>query len=168
MADTVKDNIAKETKRIIEDSLYSARGHFAASSRWSTLHFWIGLIATIFAAAAGTSAFTKSEEGSTIAGVLSFVVAILTATITFIKPNNRASRHLEAANKYLSLRNDARTFADITLTRMTIDDSSEEIKILNERRNNLNETSPIIPRWAFKKARKGIEDGEAENEVDKG
>ena len=41
-----------------------------------------------------------------------------------------------------------------------------ELKRLATQRDELNEGSPQIPRWAYSKAKKGIEAGEARHEVD--
>lgn len=89
-------------------------------------------------AVAGTSAFSKIENGTTIAGILSFVVAVLTASITFIKPNDKASLHRSAGNKVLSHRNDTRSFMDILLPQSAIDVATKALAELNLRRNTLN------------------------------
>jgi hypothetical protein len=163
----IKKNIADEAQRIMEDTEYSAKGHFAAASRFTSLHFWIGLISTVFAAAAGTSALSKFENGALVAGVLAFVVAILTALITFIKPNDRASQHLDAGNKYLTAKNKTRLFVDVELPQLSTAEATQIISNLGATRNELNLKSPIIPRFAFVKARKGIEQGETQYKIDR-
>ena len=164
--DETKQRIIEEAKRIVEDALHSAKGHFAAASRWTSLHFWVGLVSTVFAAVAGASAFTNTDEGSIIAGILAVVVSILTACLTFVKPNNRAAQHLASANAYLSLRNNTRIFAEITIATLDDPNASTTLKELSDRRNYLNESSPLIPRWAFVRGRKGIQEGEADYAID--
>ena len=49
----------------------------------------------------------------------------------------------------------------------SLEDAFQSIKDMNDQRNHLNQTSPQVPRWFFTKARKGVEKGESEYEVDK-
>lgn len=158
------DKITTEAKRIEEDSLYSAKGHFIAGGCWAKVNFWLGVISAILSAVAGASAL---DNHNIIAGTLAILVAVLSATITFINPNERATAHHRAGNRYNALRNDARIFSEIEVAVADHKKSIEDLKKLNDRRNKLNSESPQIPKWAFKKARKGIEEGEAQYAVDK-
>jgi hypothetical protein len=81
--------------------------------------------------------------------------------------NERSSVHQEAGNKYNALRNDTRIFYDIEINEMDDKKAIDDLKKLNDRRNKLNIGSHLIPKWAFEKARKGIEEGEASYIVDK-
>lgn len=164
---TNKEKIISEAKRIEEDSLYSAKGHFYAGQCWVNVHLWLGGIAVVFSAIAGASALSQFDHHNTIAGGLSIIVAGLTAIITFVNPNERAAVHQKAGNSCNALRNDARIFYDIEASNLEDIKIVESLKKLNDRRNELNLESPQIPKWAFKKARKGIEEGEAEYKIDK-
>jgi len=158
----MKEQIEKEAARIEEDSLYSGKGHFYAGQRWSNIHLCIGIPAAVLAAIAGVSALSEFQAHNTIAGVLSIIVAALTAVATFLNPNERAITHKDAGNKYNSLRNRARIFYSIELqSKQDINKLSEQLKLLDEQRSKLNEECPQIPKWAFNKAKSGIEDGEA-------
>ncbi len=57
----------RESQRIEEDALYSAKGHFEAARTWSRIHLWIGLPTAILAAVSGVSAF---KDETVIAGAL--------------------------------------------------------------------------------------------------
>lgn len=167
MEKDVKEEIRDEAVRIEEDALYSSKSHFYAGQRWSNLHLWIGIPAAVLAAIAGASALSEFQYHSEIAGVLSIIVAALTAVATFVNPSERAITHKNAGNRYNSLRNRSRIFYSIELlSDHDLSNLSEQIKELDEQRNELNEESPQIPKWAFEKARKGIEDGEASYKVD--
>jgi len=163
---TNKEKIINEAKRIEEDSLYSAKGHFCTGRRWTCLHLWLGGISVALSAIAGASALSQFDYHNIVAGIISIIVAGLTAVITFINPNDRASIHKKSGNMYSSLKNDARIFYDIEVNELDDKKSIEDLKRLNDRRNKLNLESQIIPGWAFKKARKGIEEGEAKYKVD--
>ena len=43
MTESIKEKVIIEAKRIEEDSLYSAKGHFFAASWWNKFHIWIGI-----------------------------------------------------------------------------------------------------------------------------
>jgi len=163
---TNKEKIINEAKRIEEDSLYSAKGHFCAGQCWGNVNLWLGGISAVLAATAGASALSQFNYHNIFAGVLSIIVAGLTAIIAFVNPNKKATTHQEAGNKYNALRNDARIFFDIEIVEMDDKKSIDDLKKLNERRNKLNINSSQIPKWAFEKARKGIEEGEAKYKID--
>jgi hypothetical protein len=165
--ESIKSMIIKEARRIEEDSSYSAKGHFVAANFWTNFHLWIGVPTAILAAIAGASALSQFDNHNIIAGILAIIVTALTAVTTFLNPNERANSHLNTGNKCNSLRNKARIFWEIDACG---DDSDQELtkqlKELARQRDELNQNNPQIPRWAYKKARKSIEEGEADYKVD--
>src|SRR6185437_15107211 len=104
--------IQAELERIEEDCIHSGKAHFNAGDRWTGYHYCLGLPAVVLSAMAGTAFF---KDYATAAGVMSVVVAILTALMTFLKPSERASAHKGCGDQYLALRNDARVFREIKL-----------------------------------------------------
>ncbi|MFH1769638.1 MAG: SLATT domain-containing protein [Parcubacteria group bacterium] len=161
-----KEKIIREAKRIEEDSLYSSKGHFYAAQSWTNLHLWIGIPTSIMAAIAGASALSQFDNHQIVAGILAILVAALSAVATFINPNEKSSNHHSAGNSYNSLKNRARIFREIDIDLKTSEDLLKKLKTLNAERDEMNDKSPQIPKWAFLKARKGIEDGEAQYRVD--
>lgn len=163
MADPL-EQIQAEASRIEEDALYSAKGHWEAAKPWEHRHLWLGVPTTICAAAAGVSAFA---DHPVLSGALAVGVAVGSALITFVNPSERHRRHCDAGNAYKALNNDARLFRTVDCT---IDGDpvalATKLKELNQRRNDLNQGSPLIPRKAFETARRGIEEGEARHRVD--
>lgn len=162
----IADAIRREVLRIEEDSIHSAKSHFNAANTWSSRHYGIGIPATILGAAAGAAAVKSWPE---LAGLLALLGTILTGLLTFLKPSERASAHKTAGDQYLALRNDARVFREISLL---LDSeavaNADHLKALSDRRNELNQGSPEIPRQAFEAARRGIDAGEATHQADKG
>ena len=168
MTGDIKDNMLKEARRIEEDTLYSAKGQFVAANFWANFHLWIGVPTAILAAIAGASALSQFENHNIIAGILAIIVTAFTAVTTFLNPNEKANSHRNAGNKHNSLRNKARIFCDIdSCGEDSIQELTKQLKELAKQRDELNQNSPQIPRWAYKKAKKGIEEGEAEFKVDK-
>lgn len=160
------EKIRNEAKRIEEDSLHSAKGHFYTAQSWSNINLWLGCFSAFFSAIAGASAMSQFCYHDILAGGLSMIVAGLTAIITFINPNEKASTHQKAGNNYSALRNDIRIFYDIEIDKADDEQTVGELKKLNDRRNKLNIESYQIPKWAFKNAKKGIEAGEASYKID--
>jgi len=160
-----KDEIIREAKRLYENCLYTSKSHFIEARFWQNLHLWIGIPTVIMAGIAGTLAFA---EFRTLAGVLSMVIVVLTSITTFLNPKEQANSHRTAGNNYDSLMTKARMFWSIDCWREDSDVIlTERLKDYSEERNRLNRECPQPFKWAFKKARKGIEEGEAEYFVDK-
>lgn len=160
------EQIKAEAARIEEDALYSAKGHWEAAKPWEHLHRWLGLPTTICAAAAGVSAFADHPM---LSGALAIGVAVGSALLTFVNPSERHRRHCDAGNSYKALNNDARIFRTVGCA-LDGDPAALATRLneLNQRRNDLNQASPLIPRKAFEAARRGIEQGEATHRVDQG
>lgn len=166
--DTEKQLIALqcEAKRLEEDTTYSSKGHYNAASRWECCNLYLGVPATILAAVAAGSTLVEALPGLTIFCTL--IVSILTGLMTFLSPNERATLHRSAAGRLLALRKEVLFFRNIELLQgRRLSELSEKLRALIVRENELNQNSPTIPKWAFLKARKGIEQGEATYKVDK-
>ena len=156
------DGLERESLRLDEDCTYSSRGHFEAERHWSCVHYLIGVPAALTGGVAGVSAFS---EATLIAGSLAVVAAALTALATFLNPSAKAAAHHAAGTRFLSLRNESR-FLRETCPHPGAVPFRDKLDNLAMRRNALNESSPPIARHAFQAARKRIERGESQYEVD--
>lgn len=164
MSDEKLNAIIAEAKRIEEDTLYSARGHFVVSRWCGYFHFGLGIPATITAALTGVSAV---NENIFLSVILSILTAILAGLITFLNPKETHAIHLREGNQYKELSNNSRIFAEISCKDpSSLEELAHELEGLNQNRNTLNTESRGIPYLAFKFARKGIEEGEADYQVD--
>ncbi len=165
VTESTKDKIVKEAKRIEEDCIYSAKGHYYFGQFWSTLHLWIGVPTAILAAIAGASAL---DNQNVLAGILAIIVSALTAVTTFLNPSEKGNIHRDAGNAYNSLKNRTRILREINVGLVADEkELSVDLNTLSTERNELNSKSPLILQWAFRKARKGIEEGEATYLVDR-
>jgi len=162
----MKEQIKKELERLQEDADYSQKGHFAAASIFGYVHFALGIIASILSFIAVSIILIDPTKLKAVA-FLSLFAGILTVISTFVNPDKRKKEHLKAGNLYLSLRNDARIFNNTKLDQLEDAKASEHLDKLNKERNQLNCDMPQIPGWAFRKARKNIEDGQLEYKTDK-
>lgn len=162
---TPKAPVRAELERIEEDCIHSGKAHFNAADRWGHYHLWLGLPAVVLS---GLASVAFINESPILAAIMSGSVAILTAIQTFVKPSERAVTHKAAGDQYLALRNDARVFRQIKLDHVCDDQAAiDGLDALSTRRNELNAASPQVSRGDFEKARKGIDEGEAQHVVDK-
>jgi hypothetical protein len=89
--------------------------------------------------------------------------------MTFLKPSERANEHKNSGDQYQSLRNDARVFREIELGQLSDDAAAiAGMSALTTRRNELNQASSQFSPRDFRKAKKGIDAGEATHAIDKG
>lgn len=161
----IADKIENELKRMEEDCIHSGKAHFNAAARWNGWNYVFGLPSVGLSALAGAAFF---KDYAVVAGLMTSAVTVLTALMTFLKPSQRSSDHKSAGDQYLSLRNDARVFREIEL--MQVADDAAAIAGMNgftTRRNELNQASPQFSEGDYKKAKKGIDSGEALHAVDR-
>ncbi len=159
---SVKHKIVAEAERVEEDAIHSGKAHFAQAERWRAFHFWVGAPAAVLAAIAGAAVLGEFQYGTFVSVVTAFSAALLAAVMTFFDPQKQVQIYTQCGNRYLVLRNKARIFREIECEQASNDEElTPGLKRLTEERDRLNSESPVIPRWAYEKARRGIEAGEA-------
>lgn len=156
--------IRAEASRIEEDATYSSCGHFEACKPWAHLNLWLGIPVTAVAAVGGVAAL---KDQPAAASLIAFAVAAGTAMMTFLAPRERHKLHADCGNAYSALRNEVRVFRNIeSQLGSQITELHKRLHEFAKRRDELNATSPIIPERAFKRARRGIEEGQKKHQVD--
>lgn len=162
-----KQAIIEEAKRIEENCLYTAKGHFNTAQFWTNFNLLLGVPIVVLAAISSASLLSKFYYYNIIASILSMIILVLTSISTFLNPNERANNHLKSGNNYDSLLSRIRIFWSIDCRKENSDEIlSEKLKDLSDRRDRLNRECPQVPPWAYKKAKKGIEAGESKYKVD--
>lgn len=158
-------SILNELDRIQEDAEFSFKGHYNAGDSWETVNFWIGLSTAFITAIASGLAYNDFPFS---AGLVSMIATATVTTMTFLNPADRAQKHKTAASYYQILRNQARVFKDIEMPNLNDQDAIKN-RFLEfvKTRDQLNSLSLIIPRWAYEKAKKDIEEGRATYRIDK-
>lgn len=156
--------ITAEARRIEEDAEHSAKGHYNAGNRWGRYHLYLGLPAAIISAITGAAAFKNCPE---LAGGLALLVTALTTVLTFLKPSEHAEMHKAAAGQYHALRNQARIFREIELADgLESEVAKTTLLDLSRLRDELNASSPGVPRSDYEKAKIDIDDGRSRYQVD--
>lgn len=151
------DPIIGEVERIETDCLYTSQSNFVQATFFDGLNFWLGIPATLAAAAAAASIIV--DWSIALAGVLALVAALLAAVQTFIAPERRATEHKQQGVAYRQLEADARVFRTIDYD--TLDQRGRRMKLdeLVRRRGELNARNRPSDR-AFKKAQAKIASGD--------
>ena len=168
-----RDQVIIKAKRLEESTFYSCKGHHQAAQGWKTWHLWLGVPTVIISSLVGVAAFTKTaEQNSYVAAAavfFSIIVPVLSGITTFLNPNEKEGTHLAAAHAYDRLNNATRMFwsIDCWAADATDEGLTSQLKSLVDEKDNLNKSSPQIPKSAYKKAKKGIQGGEASFQVDR-
>jgi len=163
--DAVSDKVVAELLRMEEDCTHSGKAHFNAAVRWTRWNYVFGIPSVGLSALAGGAFF---QDYTVAAGLMSSGVTVLTALMTFLKPSEKAADHKSSGDQYLALRNDARVFREVELSQVGDDAAAiAGMNGLTTRRNELNQASPQFSDRDFRKAKKGIDRGEAVHAVDR-
>ena len=161
------EKMVAEAKRIEEDTVCSAYGHFVAARFWSGMATLLGLPTVVLASAAGAVALSAINRRDVIAGALSILVAVLSAASVILNPQERAHNYLEFGNRYNALKNRARIFYEIEVDSIgSRKELVDHLKELGHLRDELNAQAPQLPTWAYKRARKDIIKGYASYKID--
>lgn len=144
-----------------EDMLFTEKAHFVAAEELRKVHLLVGLVATVSAAASVASIVASGPK--VISGVLALVAAIASATMTFVRPDEKASQHLSAAKTLGVARVKARHCRDIDLHTDQPEDVAEWRRMVTEISNakgSADDAAPSISERRFQKARKKIQAGD--------
>ncbi len=162
----ILENIKKEVKRIIEDSIYSAKGHFESAKYWRYGNY-ILMVASIISVCASL-VFVCDDSDKFWSGFVAIVSGFITMLLVFLNPQKKYSSHQNSGNKYLALRNKARIFLEIESKNMDIEQQVESLKKIDSKKSKLNNTSLPISEYGYKSAKRQIEvDKNTQYQVDK-
>lgn len=166
MEPKLKEKISNECARIEEDSEHSFKSHYNAAEFWGNINLLLGLPAALLGAVAGGTSATDGSQAM-VTGTAFLATALITC-VTFLKPSEKSDSHKNAGNLYQSLRNQTRLFRELELVETLPDeDAKKRLVALANRRDELNASMPSIPRKAYEKAKRDIDDGRSEYKVDK-
>ncbi len=168
MDQSVIKQIGNELERLEEDAKYTSKGHFAQAATWGNAHIWIGVVGVLLAVTAGVVVFGGPSWIAALVSILALAAACLNALQTFLNPEQRSVTHKKYGAMFKGIRDRARMLRTIKLEAVTDDGNKiyEEVEALRHEYQDLNEAAPQISDRARKTARRGIEEGEAEYEVD--
>ncbi len=161
-----QNEILNEANRINESVELSSVQHFIAAQCWRSVHFILGIIATIAATIATALIFAKVE--ALWPGLLAIAVAIITGLITFLHPKHHADTHHGKGVDYQQVGAKARILVKIECPQT--DDEKHlvnQLKALYEEQFDLDRRPPSTPGSVFYRlAKRSMARGETRFRVD--
>lgn len=157
-----KSAVAEAARQLAVDVMYSEKGQFADARMWRMWHRWLGLPSAALAALAG-AAFLADWWGDVAPAIAAFASAAVTAVVTFLKPEEVATRHHNAGVTYGGLRRRLRHFVQIEcgLTDRLASDLAATLDTITQEVNALQSEALPISKGAYRAAKKEIESGAA-------
>jgi hypothetical protein len=153
--------ITTELERLEEDILFTEKGHFVAAEELKKAHMWLGLVATVSAAAA--AATIVANKSPMISGSLALVAALASAMLTFVKPEEAAAQHLSAARTLGAIRVLARQHRKVDLHPDATEDQAawrNYVAEIGAAKKEADAAAPSISDRRFEKARQKIAAGQ--------
>ncbi|BBY67238.1 SLATT domain-containing protein [Mycolicibacterium helvum] len=152
--------ITAELERLEEDMLFTEKGHFVAAEELKKAHMWLGLIATVSAAAA--AATIVADKSPVLSGGLALLAALASAILTFVKPEETAAQHLSAARALGAIRVVARQHREVDLHPDAAEDHAAwrgYVTTIGTAKTESDAAAPSISDRRFEKARQKIRAG---------
>ena len=143
-----QEEILKEVDRINESVELSSVQHFIAAKCWRSVHFILGIIATIAAIISTALIFSRVEP--LWPGLLAVAVAIITGLITFLNPKYHADTHHGKGVHYQQVGAKARILAKIDCPQADNEkDLVSQLKVLSEEKFELDRGALPTPGGVF-------------------
>lgn len=141
--------------------LFTEKGHFVAAEELKKAHMWLGLIATISAAA--TAATIVANKSPVLSGSLALAAALASAMLTFVKPEEAAAQHLSAARALGAIRVLSRQHREVDLHPDATEDHAawrNYVAEIGAAKKEADAAAPSISDRRFNKARRKIAAGQ--------
>jgi uncharacterized protein (DUF849 family) len=156
------DNLIDTLQDIAKEACIRDESHNYMANFWTNFYLYTGITNTIIAALASASSFSEiTDNNNKVAGLLTAVVAVISAVITYLNPAEKATKHKEAKDKFSCVYYDARDLAD----EMKTTDTEEELEKLKEQKKAIakklvdaQKDSPQVAHWVRKIARDRAKD----------
>ena len=150
-----------EARRLEQESTALARAHLVAASRWSRLHFAIGIPSTLLAGATSVAAFAEAPiaflgiSTDQVAGVTALFVGLFSALSTFLDSNQKAGAHRAAWARYESLKRKARLVAefDLNMDEAVVDAGTKDsVRVISQLSADIDEVNAMSPQVSVRVA----------------
>jgi hypothetical protein len=156
--------LAREALRIEENALYTGNANFARAQVFERLRLILGVPATVAGAAAGASYVL--EQSKSVAALLAFLAATLTALVTFLNPEREATTcHIQGA-RYVSLENALRRYRLLDIEGLDPDEARARLEEFAELAKHLDDSNRA-GEWAFRQAQKKVKSGDLAHQCDR-
>jgi len=152
----------EELLQLIDELLYTEKTHLAAAERFSRVHLGLGLTATILATAATATSIARWSVVAT--ALIALSAALVSAVLTFIKPERTAEQHLGAGRQLAALRVRSRQVLTLDLGRISEAEVRRSIRELAREKAAVDSASPGTTEKDFSVARQKIARGDFERD----
>jgi len=151
----IKFGILDQAQQKAIYTLALSKAHFSTATVWGYVQFIVGIPNTILSAIAGASALSQWQDSNMLAGMLSILVAILTAISTFLDPSDRAKAHWHAGNQFQLLNDKFQIFIDFdAIAGSSPQELKQKLDILIDEFYKARKENPVTPYWSWKKGLK--------------
>jgi hypothetical protein len=138
---------SEQVEALLEDwhhRVYAAQSaHYASADLFRRLNYIVGIPATIFASAVGTTLFANLAETQPkrwLVASTSILAAVLTGLQTFLRFSEQATHHATAADWYSAIRRDIEQ-----LLHLPVSERSAPKKCLDDVRKEMNRAAQDSP-----------------------
>jgi hypothetical protein len=162
--DEAKELLRKEAKGIQLACLTTAEEHYAAETPWFSARHWLGVPLALLSAVASAAAFSKLNHSEILAGIISLMVAVLTALSSFLTPEKKANEHHKFAKDYERLYNEVGYFfrVESVIRQADLPKLEEKLIALKAKMEDLNHSRPGITKRAGRVAAEHIKNNTGE------
>ena len=120
-----------------------AHGHYLAASRYSRLHFWLGLPTVLLATIVGTSVFAMLQKQPEVwwqitVGLMSITAAVLSALQSFLNYSDKTEKHRTAGARYNAIGRELEQL-------LAQEDKWSSLDSIRNKIDQLSQQSPHIP-----------------------
>ena len=130
----------EELLQLGDDLLYTEKTHFAAAETLHKFNRIFGLAATMLSTAAAGA--IVADLSKVAAGLLALVAAIISGSLTFVKPEQLAAQHLATGRQLGALRVRARHVLTLDLARLPVRDLRKTLAEMVEEKAAIESSSP--------------------------
>jgi hypothetical protein len=173
MNQPIHDLVREQARKLEEDCEKGALRDTLLAARWHHVNLWLGISSAVAAALAaffvGKGNFItdqlKDHLGEQQKAVIEVILpmitafsalaaAILTSTLTFLAPSEKAGAYHHFSNKLRALRDRARSFIEIDCTMTTSRGTNlpQKFEQLLREKREIESSHPIVPYWVYAKS----------------
>jgi hypothetical protein len=159
MVPSLCEVIKREARILEEDCERSATRDTLLAASWHRTNLFLGISAAIVAALAAFL-FGKGELwyhstwGQHVATTAALLAAILTSTLTFLAPSEKAGAYHHFANKLRALRDRTRSFIEIDCIQAGLKGAelSRKFERMLREKSEIESSHPVVPYWVYEKS----------------
>lgn len=158
-----RETLVAEADHLRRVALFAAERHYAAETPWFYSIYWLGVPVSVLSAIASAGAFYESSWSHMVAGIISLVVAVLSALATFFDPRAKAMQHHTLAKAFESLYHQVGFFRRVMLdTQQASPKDLSRLKAFTADFVKLTQSTPPVPARIYRRAARNLRNNKGE------